>query len=117
MPPVQHFKLVTKADVAQVFGVCTKTIDNYIRDGLLPAPTPFASREYWHPEVFRNFLDRTFGHSEANKTSSESSCSDALVDAPAPSSVSPAEKGTGRATAPRQKRGKGTRVAQLNAPA
>jgi hypothetical protein len=117
MSPIQHFKLVTKADAAQVFGVCTKTVDHFIRDGLLPTPTRFASREYWHPEVFRNFLDRTFGHSEENKTSSESSCSDALVDAPATSSVSPDEKGTDRATAPRQKRGKGTRVAQLHAPA
>lgn len=31
---VAPFKPVTKADAAQVLGVCTKSIDNYIRDGL-----------------------------------------------------------------------------------
>ena len=58
---MSDFKLLTKADAASIFGVCTKTIDNYIRDGLLPAPTPFGSREYWHPVIFRSFLDNVFG--------------------------------------------------------
>lgn len=40
-------RLVTKADAAAVFGVCAKTIDNYIKDGRLPAPVQFASRDYW----------------------------------------------------------------------
>jgi len=26
----QDFRLVTRADVAQIFGVCVKTVDNYI---------------------------------------------------------------------------------------
>jgi predicted DNA-binding transcriptional regulator AlpA len=43
--PLSDFKLLTKADAAAVFGVCTKTIDNYIREGLLPPPVPFASRD------------------------------------------------------------------------
>jgi hypothetical protein len=54
------FKLLTKADVAAIFGVCTKTIDNYVRERRLPAPVPFASREYWHPAAFQTFLDDTF---------------------------------------------------------
>ncbi|WP_085318449.1 helix-turn-helix transcriptional regulator [Derxia lacustris] len=54
------FKLLTKADAAAIFGVCTKTIDNYIREGRLPPPVEFASREYWHPEDFRAFLELTF---------------------------------------------------------
>ena len=58
------FKLLTKADAATIFGVCTKTIDNYIREGRLPPPVPFASREYWHPEDFRAFLDVTFRRSK-----------------------------------------------------
>ena len=57
---LSDFKLLTKADAAAIFGVCTKTIDNYIREGRLPPPVPFASREYWHPEDFRAFLDITF---------------------------------------------------------
>lgn len=44
-----QFKMVTKAEAAQVFSVCTKTIDNYIKEGLLPHPVAFGSREYWHP--------------------------------------------------------------------
>ncbi|WP_077032741.1 AlpA family transcriptional regulator [Pelomonas sp. KK5] len=53
-------RLVTKADAAAVFGVCARTIDNYIKEGRLPAPVQFASRDYWHPDDFRAFLDRTF---------------------------------------------------------
>ena len=58
--PLSDFKLLTKADAAAIFGVCTKTIDNYVREGRLPPPVPFASREYWHPEDFQEFLDSTF---------------------------------------------------------
>jgi hypothetical protein len=46
------FKPVSKADAAEVLGVSTKTIDNYIKSGLLPAPRPFGGRELWHPDVF-----------------------------------------------------------------
>lgn len=56
----QDFRLVTRADVAQMFGVCVKTVDNYIKDGLLPQPVQFASREYWHPDDIRSFMDATF---------------------------------------------------------
>jgi predicted DNA-binding transcriptional regulator AlpA len=54
------FKLVTPADAAAVLGVSVKTISNYIRDGLLPRPVRFGSRDYWHPAEFEAFLDRTF---------------------------------------------------------
>lgn len=60
MSNFSDFKLVTKADAAAIFGVCTKTVDNYIREGRLPEPVQFASREYWHPEDFQSFLDSTF---------------------------------------------------------
>ena len=59
-----HLKLLTKADAADILGVCTKTVDNYIRDGLLPPPRPLGSREYWHPKVFERFLDEHFGLTE-----------------------------------------------------
>jgi hypothetical protein len=55
-----HFKLVTKADAAQVFSVCTKTIENYIKAGLLPSPVQFGAKEYWHPEVFKAHLSKVF---------------------------------------------------------
>lgn len=53
---VTPFKPLTKADAAQVLGVCTKSIDNYIRDGLLPQPARFAGRDLWHPDDFYGFL-------------------------------------------------------------
>lgn len=56
----QDFRLVTRADVAQMFDVCVKTVDNYIKDGLLPQPVQFASREYWHPDDIRSFMEATF---------------------------------------------------------
>lgn len=59
-PPPSPFKLLTKADVALVFSVCTKTIDNYVKAGLLPAPVSFGAREYWHPEVFQLHIDSVF---------------------------------------------------------
>lgn len=46
------FKPISKAAAAEVLGVSTKTIDNYIKAGLLPAPRPFGGRELWHPDVF-----------------------------------------------------------------
>jgi len=60
MPHCQEFRLVTRADVAQMFGVCVKTVDNYIKEGLLPQPVQFASREYWHPDDMQSFMDATF---------------------------------------------------------
>jgi hypothetical protein len=53
---VTPFKPVTKPDAADVLGVCTKTIDNYIRDGLLPQPGRLAGRDLWHPDDFYSFL-------------------------------------------------------------
>lgn len=53
-------KLVTKADAAVAFSVCVKSIDNYIKQGLLPQPVPFAGKDYWHPDTFSEFLYRTF---------------------------------------------------------
>lgn len=59
-----HLKLLTKADAADILGVCTKTVDNYIREGLLPSPRPLGSREYWHPQAFERFLAQHFGLSD-----------------------------------------------------
>lgn len=43
-------KLVTKADAAAVFDVCTRTIDKFVREGLLSKPVAVGAKEYWHPE-------------------------------------------------------------------
>ena len=51
------FKPISKAFAADLLGVSTKTIDNYIRDALLPLPRPFGGREPWHPGDFYRHLD------------------------------------------------------------
>jgi len=56
-------KLLTKADVAEYFDVCVKTVNNHIAQGLLPPPIPFGAKEYWHIDVFHAFLERTFNSS------------------------------------------------------
>lgn len=65
---VAPFKPVTKADAAQVLGVCTKSIDNYIRDGLLPKPARFAGRDLWHPDDFYGFLSAKLRSGQATST-------------------------------------------------
>lgn len=69
-PQPPFLKLMTKADVAEVFGVCTKTVDAYVRSGLLPMPKTFGAREYWHPELFAQFLREAFG-AQAASTSAQ----------------------------------------------
>jgi hypothetical protein len=60
MPLSPDFRLVKKADAALIFGVCLKTVDNYIEAGLLPQPVAFGSRDYWHPDDFEAFIAQTF---------------------------------------------------------
>lgn len=62
------FKLVTKAEAAFAFDVCTRTIDKYIRSGLLPEPVALGAKEYWHPEDFMAHVDRLLGRGRAELT-------------------------------------------------
>lgn len=65
---VAPFKPVTKSDAAQVLGICTKSIDNYIRDGLLPQPARFAGRDLWHPDDFYGFLSAKLRSGQTTST-------------------------------------------------
>jgi len=82
---VAPFKPVTKADAAQVLGVCTKSIDNYIRDGLLPQPARFAGRDLWHPDDFYGFLSAKLRSGQATSTVASV---DATAEARAPEASS-----------------------------
>jgi len=73
MSNLSDFKMVTKAVAAAIFDVCPKTIDNYIRDGRIPAPISFGSRDYWHPDDFQMFLDTFRRSSQANDAATTSS--------------------------------------------
>lgn len=116
-------KLVTKDIAAEVFSVSVKTIDNYIKDGLLPAPKRFVSKEYWHPDDFRGFLARTFrAHSYINEGGT--SVTEALQgETPQVAAALPAVQGTKPArladSSPvvRQRVRRSALLERLNAPA
>jgi hypothetical protein len=79
--PAAAFKLVTKADAAFAFDVCLRTIDKYIRTGLLSPPTAVGAKEYWHPEDFMGEVDRLLGR---NRTEPQppATCAGAVPKAP-----------------------------------
>lgn len=52
------FKPMSKNDVADVLGVSLRTIENWVNDGSLPAPSKLGNRCYWHPTVFYAWLER-----------------------------------------------------------
>jgi len=110
-------KLVTKAHAAEIFGVCVKSIDNYIAQGLLPRPVAFASREYWHPEVFEAFLAHTFKPS-ADAVHDAAPVEMALRGSPAPAhSIStPARpRGAESAASVRQRMRQHAKLSECNA--
>ena len=44
-------KLEPARKTADRFGVCTKTIDRWVEDGILPAPTRIRGRKYFSADV------------------------------------------------------------------
>lgn len=55
------YKLITKEVAAELLSVSKRTIDNWIADNVLPMPTSIGRRVYWHPDIFREWQDKTFG--------------------------------------------------------
>ncbi|MFO1291747.1 MAG: helix-turn-helix domain-containing protein [Rubrivivax sp.] len=58
MTAIAAFKPMSKNDVADVLGVSLRTIENWVNDRTLPAPTKLGNRCYWHPVAFYAWLDR-----------------------------------------------------------
>jgi excisionase family DNA binding protein len=58
MTTVAAFKPLSKDDLAEVLGVSIRTVENWVNDGVLPAPTKLGNRVYWHPTTFYGWLDR-----------------------------------------------------------
>lgn len=50
-------KLLTKNDVAALFGITTTSINPWIAAGKIPAPMRIGRRVYWRPETLGVFLD------------------------------------------------------------
>ena len=55
---VQPFRPMTKADVAEVLGVCTKTVEAWERARIIPPGQRLGAFVFWHPLVFYAWLDR-----------------------------------------------------------
>jgi hypothetical protein len=54
----QPYRPVTKEDASILLAITIATIDNHIRNGLLPVPIAIGRTQYWHPNVFYGALDR-----------------------------------------------------------
>ncbi|MGB8250177.1 MAG: hypothetical protein WCF02_07660, partial [Azonexus sp.] len=46
---------------AELLSVSKRTIDNWIADGTIIAPTAIGRRVYWHPDRFYPWLDEKLG--------------------------------------------------------
>lgn len=64
-----EFRPLTKECVADVLGVCVRTIDNWVNDGTLIAPRKLGSRPYWHPRTFYAWLDQALSAPPAGENS------------------------------------------------
>lgn len=57
MPDAQaQADYLTKAELAEMLRVTTRTITNYVRGGALPAPTKVGRKALWHRATLRAFL-------------------------------------------------------------
>jgi hypothetical protein len=56
MDSIPPFKPLTKEDIAEVFRVTPRTIENWVEQGDMPAPVRIGNRVFWHPDVFYGWL-------------------------------------------------------------
>lgn len=55
---LEGFRLLGKADVQAIFGISTRCLEKWIKQGLVPPPTCVGGRRYWHPDTFYAELTR-----------------------------------------------------------
>ena len=68
MTAIAAFKPLSKNDVADVLGVCLRTVENWVNEGDLPAPAKLGNRCYWHPTTFYAWLERRLLAGSENST-------------------------------------------------
>lgn len=57
MTNVSAFRPLTKDGIGEVLGVSLRTVENWVNEGILPAPRKLGNRVYWHPDTFYRWLD------------------------------------------------------------
>lgn len=55
---------ITKERAADIMSVSKRTVENWVADGTMLAPTTIGRRVYWHPDAFYSWLNQKFGFSE-----------------------------------------------------
>lgn len=78
------FTPLTKQAVADSLGISIRSVENWINDGLLPAPAKLGNRVYWHPDVYYAWLAHRLKADPADESPSEP------ADAPEPVRRAPA---------------------------
>ena len=82
-----RFRLLTKQDVCAVYGISVRCLENWIKEGLVPAPVHMGGRRYWHPERF---------YAELSAQSSADAPAGAPAIAAPTQAVSPSKRNRGR---------------------
>lgn len=104
------FVPLTKEAVAAILDCTTRTIENMVNSGELPAPVRIAGRVFWHPEVFYIWLD---GLLRGKLIRAVSGVSVAVSDAENNELNIPGRPGTGRTVADPAARMKARQAALL----
>lgn len=67
------FTPLTKQDVADSLGISIRSVENWINDGILPAPVKLGNRVYWHPDVYYGWLSQRLKTESSAELQSEPS--------------------------------------------
>ena len=81
---VVPFELITKDRAAEILGVSIRSLENYVKDGLMPAPKPLGRRLYWHSDDFYGWLDAHFRESPADAAGSKAPSTESGQDSSSP---------------------------------
>ena len=76
---------LSKQTVADQLGISVRSVENWINEGILPAPVKLGNRVYWHPDVFYGWLSNRLKEGSAE-------CHKVIPEAPA---TKPRKRGAG----------------------
>jgi excisionase family DNA binding protein len=102
------FDMLTKEDIATILKISLRTVENWVADGLLPAPATIGSRRRWHSGEFYAFMELTYFPRNATQLMSGGAAArdagetDGVVETPVPVEKTVASK---RGTTRRSKQG------------